>query len=924
MHTTFPNTLEPHCSSLLKEIVSRSPDLDVWAAVAELLKAHDPTISDAPSVAAVDENPSVAPYVKRDWSNRFLGNSLHTLRTVIRNFEGQEKKEKDGFYSRTLIFLQSSGVGKSRLADTFGRSCPMINYVLRESRAIGFPPADDEILLFMRMQPQSDQKEKLTESPEKNHIKPYPPTRADTIWYHSLAVGVLQASFEELYKWVEKSSLQSTTHLAALAALRHKEMAYNPEDLTSQPEKRIEFCQNVAKRAKDIALELAGKGTWRRAFDSNKGSAIRHKLNVKKENHLGGLWAAAKKLTKFLALLPSENANDPLLVVVFDEASSLLKEPGGENINPGRYVALSRIMSCLREYRIWFFIISTESQVGVILPPDDAHRSGDYVKDDSLRAAAPQSETRLKRIPPFLAFPLNIEDVEAMRYPRELDKTLSDFGTQRHMAMFGRRLWYAYIDDPEEMDELAQQKLIGGLRSGIYEARNVDHVFAALSFRLSLDACLYNSKAIHLINNAVNSHMRVVLAMDHSAGIMHTVSPSEPILAKAAMDHLCKGTNWSTSINTLVTELIEKGIVEKGLKGELYVRLILTLARDCIRGSPKQDDPHSLTTFTVGAFLTTLYAEKHKFIAKIDQRILQAKMNFTHFIPTHGNLNPATLSDLFVDLLRRSAALQLGPVQATYDMLIPIYFGDENEPLDPKECGCIVVQVKNREKATTPRTLFAEDFTTVEDSDAALTNTRRRRTSKKPLPNAEPEETPENASTNAKRRKTSKKALPNAEPEETPENASTNTETSKNTLPNAEPEETPENASTNTKEKDGPVRNGDYFFFKEMEKPILCLLFDLGVVRTALSTSPAFEVSYTKEEKNPRVWVIHSRGHGSTLFGCLGPMDCAKASDSFFRASVIGSSEHDQAAKRNDCFYDLDRSFRYPEGIGNGKTQSGV
>jgi hypothetical protein len=870
MHTTIPNTLEPHCSSLLKEIVSRSSGLNVWAAVAELLKAHDPTISDAPSVAAVDETPSMAPYVKNDWSNRFLGNSLYTLRTVIRNFEGQEKNEIDRFYSRTLIFLQSSGVGKSRLADTFGQSCPMINYVLREKDAVGFPPADDKILLLMQMEPESDQKIFLTESPKKNPTKSYPPTRANTIWYHSLAVGVLQASFEELYKWVEKSSPQSLAHLAAL---RHEEMAHNSGEPTCAPEKRTEFCQDVAKRAEDIAIELVGKGTWRRVFDSNKGSVIRHELTNKKANHLDGLWGAAKKLTNFLGLLRSENADDPLLVVVFDEASSLLKDPGGGNLNPGRYVALNRIMSCLREYRIWFFIISTESQVETILPPDDTQRSGDYVKDNSLRAAAPQSETRLRRIPPFLAFPLNIEDVEAMRDPHELDKKLSDFGTQRHMAMFGRRLWYAYIDDPEEMDRLAKQKLIGGLRGGTYEARNIDHVFAALSFLLSLDACLYNSKAVPLINNAVNSHMRVVLA--HSAGIMHTVSPSEPILAKAAMDHLCTGTNWSTSINTLVTELIEKGIVEKGFKGELYVRLILILTRDCIRWGQKQDDPYSLTTFTVGAFLMMLYAEKHKFIAKIDQRILQAKMNFTHFIPTHGNLNPATLSDLFVDLLRRSAALQLGPVQATYDMLIPIYFGDESEPLDSKECGCIVVQVKNREKATTPRNLFAEGFTTVEDSGAASTNTKRRKTSKK-------------------------------------------------ALPNAEPEETPENASTNTKKKDGPVRDGDNFFFKEMEKPILCLLFDLGVVRTTLSTSPAIEVSYTKEEKNPRVWVIHSRGHGNTVFGCFGPMDCAKASDSFFRASVLGSSEHDQAAKRNDCFYDLDRSFRYPEGIGNGKTQSGV
>jgi hypothetical protein len=202
----------------------------------------------------------------------------------------------------------------------------------------------------------------------------------------------------------------------------------------------------VANRAKDIAIELARNGSWRRVFNSNNGSAVRLELTDKGESHFGNLWNAAEQLTKFLESLQPENAYDPLLVVVFDEASSLLKEPGEEKPNPRRYIALNQIMSCLREYRIWFFITSTDSQVGAIVPPDDVERSGDYAKDSSLRYAIPQPESQLRRIPPFLAFPLNIEDVEAMQDPNELGKKLSEFGTQRHMAMFGRRLWYTHSE----------------------------------------------------------------------------------------------------------------------------------------------------------------------------------------------------------------------------------------------------------------------------------------------------------------------------------------------------------------------------------------------------------------------------------------------------------------------------------------------
>jgi hypothetical protein len=875
-HATLPTTLESRCFSLFEKVASRSSDLDVWNVVAELFEEPEPTIGSTSSVTNVDLKPQVPEYLTKDWSNEFLGDSLSILRTVIHNFERKTESEKYEFYSRTLVFLQSSGVGKSRLADTFGRGCLMINYVLREKGAAGFPPADDDILSFMQMCPQQEQEETLSASPKRyrNMNKQYPAARADIIWYHSLAVGVLQASFEELHKWVVKNS--SVPSLTELAARRHEETAHNSKGYVE----RLSFCYEVAKRAKDIAGKLIRNQAWRQAFDNDEGSAIR--LELTNGNHLNGLWDAAGKLTTLLGSLKSksENPNDPLLVVVFDEASSLLKEPGKDDINTGRYVALNRIMSCLRKYRIWFFIISTEPQVGAIMPPDDAKPSSDSAKNASLRQPTPSAGPPLKHIPPFLAFPFNIQDVEAMQNPNELHKALSDFGTQRHMAMFGRRLWYAYIDDPQGMNTLAKQKLIGGVRK--YDPRNVDHVFAALSFRLSLDACLYNSKAVDLINNAVNSHMRVVLGMDRRAGIMHTMSPSEPIIANAAMQHLCIQMNWSTSIFTLVKELIEKGIVEKGLKGELYARLVLILAHDRIRRLQEQNnqefegtdsdeevdpDPYSLTTFTVREFLMALYGS-NKFFEKIDGTILQARMNFTHFASTHESLRPDVISNLLVDLLRCSAALQLSPVQATYDILIPIYFGDESEPFDPSECGLIVVQVKNSDGGTTPKAIFREDFTKFEDSDAIS----------------------EDAPPKPKKLKTSK-----------------------GTPPSAEEEEAPEDASTDTEEK-GPVRDGPYFVFNERKKPILFLLFDLGNVITPTSTTPAIEVSYTSKKENiPRVWAIHSRGHGDGVFGCLRHMECVSASNSLFNASVLGSrSQHDRATQRNDCFYKLDRSFRYP------------
>ena len=134
-------------------------------------------------------------------------------------------------------------------------------------------------------------------------------------------------------------------------------------------------------------------------------------------------------------------------------------------------------------------------------------------------------------------------------------------------------------------------------------------------------------------------------------GTIYTIDLSESILAKAAMEHSCNGTSWPTSIDTFVRKLLDQGLVENWLKGELYARLML-IAHDWIRcrrgqSSDKADQglcqrsnsgseqkystsepdfhPTFMKSFTLRAFLEVLYAENyHESIMKIDQKILGA------------------------------------------------------------------------------------------------------------------------------------------------------------------------------------------------------------------------------------------------------------------------------------------------------------
>ena len=93
------------------------------------------------------------------------------------------------------------------------------------------------------------------------------------------------------------------------------------------------------------------------------------------------------------------------------------------------------------------------------------------------------------------------------------------------------------------MNKLAKLKLIGSRQGTKYNAKNIYHVFVALSFRLSLDACLQNLWTHPLARTTVNSFMKVVVSMDQDTRVLDTITPSEPVVAKAAIEHLCEKDN---------------------------------------------------------------------------------------------------------------------------------------------------------------------------------------------------------------------------------------------------------------------------------------------------------------------------------------------------------------------------------------------
>jgi hypothetical protein len=161
---------------LVEKAVGGAPDVEVWDAVYNLVASGITGASD-----------SALSGLRKNWTSDYLPDSLDVLEGVIRDNESQLGL----YYARTLEIVQSSGMGKSRLADAFGKRCPMINFVLEEEATYGFPPADPEILSFINM-PLLHANRKLLEG-----STPFPAYEATAVWRHCIAVGLIQASLEK-------------------------------------------------------------------------------------------------------------------------------------------------------------------------------------------------------------------------------------------------------------------------------------------------------------------------------------------------------------------------------------------------------------------------------------------------------------------------------------------------------------------------------------------------------------------------------------------------------------------------------------------------------------------------------------------------------------------------------------------------------
>lgn len=135
--------------------------------------------------------PHLANILYKHWQKPYIGTSCDLLQNTIRNYERSFTRGQ--YPSKTTFLVQSSGTGKSRLADEYGKICPMVTYVVRNDEH-GFPPADPAIIDVMCKSPSFSASCRLGVSWDP--FDEGQREKATNIWFHAISVGILQATFE--------------------------------------------------------------------------------------------------------------------------------------------------------------------------------------------------------------------------------------------------------------------------------------------------------------------------------------------------------------------------------------------------------------------------------------------------------------------------------------------------------------------------------------------------------------------------------------------------------------------------------------------------------------------------------------------------------------------------------------------------------
>ncbi|KAM6494880.1 hypothetical protein JOM56_009503 [Amanita muscaria] len=433
----------------------------------------------------------------------------------------------------------------------------------------------------------------------------------------------------------------------------------------------------------------------------------RNRLRIYKEvvNATEAIFVAAQTLIDTIESRvkedPSEKKTRPVrLLVYIDEAHEMTtNKQTFKSDGRNAYQALCSSLNQLLRLDVFFVFLSTSSTLSDYSPSTRVFWSQ---RGQNLNITHVQT--------PYTELPFDVW--KEPHLVSEGQHMMDDVCSVGFMVRFGRPLWWTRW---EAGDMLVKDYLIGFAMMKLSARNPKEHTktsyLAALSVRLLLDFEPRRIAAIENENLMVAGHLRVANVIPSHREYIISSTPSEPIVAEAAAQVL-RGQNM---IN-LLAENVREGLIEKGQRGELVARLLLTLAHDAAveqmyvkrRENQGQFEKLFTTPVPLHAFFSALFTETHiKSILEcrpdhqptgptFEETFEDAYVMFTHFGKAADDW---CNSDAFAFMaLCRNMAISCREGMKFADLCIPIHFG-RNTPLSRDATSAIFVSIKDKETA---------------------------------------------------------------------------------------------------------------------------------------------------------------------------------------------------------------------------------
>ncbi|KAH8113007.1 hypothetical protein DFH11DRAFT_356438 [Phellopilus nigrolimitatus] len=411
---------------------------------------------------------------------------------------------------------------------------------------------------------------------------------------------------------------------------------------------------------------------------------------------------------------------DARVVVSFDEAQYLtnISIPTSADLPPRTlYDAFCAATNEILPSPVFFLFLSTQFTLWRFVPPQTMFLL------DRIISYSDQNNIR----PPFTELPFDCFGDEPLIRPGE--KTLKDVSTIHFMSQFGRpmfsNLMGAMVHGTElHMVNLARAKLIASSKPDIAEMTD-DAKLAVLAVRLLLDFNTSQADRQARMVRLVQNHMAIAFSIPKHREALSVGYPSEPILAEAAARQMnvMRNSCNAMSIALLLQEFVERGLVDKGERGELVARLIFTLAYDEAAEAYERDtsenrkDPVDESSdcpfYSRGVplkyFIVALFGKthaEHTFKSHPDnvrngqtfeQAFERAWVRFTHF-QRAGNSSVISTEAAWA-AAARAMAFQSSSGHAGMDIFIPVVLRDEK--LQEEIMTGILVHLNDRVSAET-------------------------------------------------------------------------------------------------------------------------------------------------------------------------------------------------------------------------------